>query len=400
MALVSVMVPIYNVAPYLEECIDSIIHQTYRNLQIILVDDGSEDEGGAIVDFYQKKDHRITAIHKKNGGLVSARKCGIQAARGEFVLCVDGDDSILPDFIQDMVEVMEAEQADIVTSGYRDDKGKHFDAIPTGIYQSPEQRRILYANMLATRDFYSFGILPFLWGKMFKREILKKVQMEVDDRISVGEDIACTYFALLQAEKIIITSICGYQYRNREGSMTARDIRIVDESLEHLIFRYQFLKKRFGTVKKDPDALLRQLNEYLYFTLLSKYPELLFSRDGEEYIPYGIRKGERVAIYGTGQFGKKIERLLSKNNFCQICCRTDGNALGRPDIRQSIDLIDGGYDKVIIAVLKKEIAHSIGQWLSVLPIPKEKIAGLRITPEVFNEAAKNLEQIMVGEEIF
>lgn len=393
--MVSVIVPIYNVAPYLRECIDSIINQTYQDMQIILVDDGSEDDGGAIADIYGKVDHRITVLHKKNGGLVSARKYGIQAAIGKYVLCVDGDDSILPNLVQDMVEVMEKEKADIVTSGYIDDKGKHFDVIPTGIYQSHESRKILYANMLATKDFYSFGILPFLWGKLFKREMLKKAQLDVDDRISVGEDVSCTYCALLQAKKIIITSICGYQYRNREGSMTARDISIVDEPLGHLAFRYQFLKEKFLAVSDYCDELIRQLNEYIYFTLLSKYPELLFSQGGEEYIPYGIKKGEKIVIYGTGQFGCKLERVLSKNCFCQISYRTDGSAFGKMDVRQSIDLIDGNYDKVIIAVLKKEIAYSIGQWLSVLPISKEKIARLKIAPEVFSWAANRLESVSI-----
>ena len=95
--LISVIVPVYNVESYLEKCIDSIIHQTYKNLEIILVDDGSTDNSGKICDVYKEKDSRIKVIHKQNRGLSSARNCGLEIAKGEYIGFVDGDDYIAED---------------------------------------------------------------------------------------------------------------------------------------------------------------------------------------------------------------------------------------------------------------------------------------------------------------
>ncbi len=134
--LVSVIVPIFNIEPYIEQCIKSICDQSYRNLEIILVDDGSVDRCGEIVDQYARKDERIISIHKKNGGLVSARKAGMKASTGKYVVYVDGDDWIEANYIEELLLVIERENADVVTSGYKNETGQAFDGIPTGIYDT------------------------------------------------------------------------------------------------------------------------------------------------------------------------------------------------------------------------------------------------------------------------
>ena len=118
MKKISVIVPIYNVAQYLKECIQSIVVQTYKNLEIILVNDGSTDDSGEICDLYAQNDERIIVIHKKNGGLVSARKAGLDVASGEYVGFVDGDDYIAPTFYEVLLNEIVQSNADFVHTGY------------------------------------------------------------------------------------------------------------------------------------------------------------------------------------------------------------------------------------------------------------------------------------------
>ena len=114
MNMLTLIIPIYNIEQYLSQCLDSIINQTYKNIQIILVDDGSTDSSGRICDEYADKDSRIIVIHKENGGLVSARKAGLREATGEYVVYVDGDDWIELNAIEHMVGTIERTKEDIV----------------------------------------------------------------------------------------------------------------------------------------------------------------------------------------------------------------------------------------------------------------------------------------------
>ena len=117
--LVSVIIPAYNIEDYIGRCLDSIISQTYKNLEIIVVDDGSRDYTGEILDNYAKKDRRIKVIHKENGGVSSARNKGIEAAEGDYIGFIDGDDLIEPGMYKTLVDLLEEENADIAHCGYQ-----------------------------------------------------------------------------------------------------------------------------------------------------------------------------------------------------------------------------------------------------------------------------------------
>ena len=117
--LVSVIIPAYNIEDYIGRCLDSIISQTYKNLEIIVVDDGSRDHTGEILDNYAKKDRRIKVIHKENGGVSSARNKGIEAAEGDYIGFIDGDDLIEPEMYKTLVDLLEEENADIAHCGYQ-----------------------------------------------------------------------------------------------------------------------------------------------------------------------------------------------------------------------------------------------------------------------------------------
>ena len=158
--LISIIVPIYNIDNYVEQCILSLINQTYRNIEIILVNDGSEDKSGIICEKYAKIDNRIKLINKKNEGLIKARKAGILAATGELISYVDGDDWVSSLMYEKLYRHYQVSSADVIIAGHVEAWSNSVDVqqnpIKCGIY-SGDDLRLLYSQMMCTGSFSNFG---------------------------------------------------------------------------------------------------------------------------------------------------------------------------------------------------------------------------------------------------
>ena len=234
MPLISVIVPVYQIDRYIGVCIESLMNQTYRNLEIILVDDGSKDRGAELCDLYAKKDNRIRVVHKENGGLVSARKAGLEISNGEFIGYVDGDDWVEPGFYEDLVNTIIEYDSDIAIAGMSRDlfsvSSKISSKIPAGNYEG-ERLNKLKENMMVYGRFSRIGITTYVWNKLYKRSLLLKYQMDVDNAISIGEDAAVTYPYLMACEKISIIDNYDYHYRQREDSMLKKQLHILRKLL-------------------------------------------------------------------------------------------------------------------------------------------------------------------------
>ena len=169
---VSVVVPVYNVQEYLEKCVDSILAQTYENMEIILVDDGSKDASGRICDTYAGKDNRIRVIHKENGGSNSARLAGARAATSDYICFVDSDDWIEPAMIGEMMEAAEREQADIVASGmYVDEPVRPWvwrNGIQQGVYKGKSLHRFYSKMIFSSED--THGIILGMVCKIYRTQ--------------------------------------------------------------------------------------------------------------------------------------------------------------------------------------------------------------------------------------
>lgn len=220
----SVIVPIYNVEPYIRKCIDSILSTPYKNMEIILVDDGSPDECPNICEEYQKKDTRIKVIHKQNGGLVSARKVGAKEAKGKYIVSVDGDDYLDPNFFPRLLDVINQYSPDIICFGSvhfnSKQERRHKIGLESGYYNKEDIRQYIFPILFENSKGKYFS--PTIWSKIIKRELYVKYQLLVDNRIKIGEDFACTRPCLYFADNMFILDEELYWYRLNENSMTKR----------------------------------------------------------------------------------------------------------------------------------------------------------------------------------
>lgn len=211
--LISVIVPVYKVEPYLRKCVDSIIAQTYTNLEIILVDDGSPDNCGKICDEYAEKDDRVRVVHKKNGGLSDARNAGLDIMHGEYVAFVDSDDWVLPNYVKDMYDNLVKYDADISVSGtvyvYENNKKNMILAVSNidGLYTQQEAVENL---------FYQKEIYPSAYSKLYKVKLFKNIRYP---KGKLNEDSAITYKIFCLCDKISHTRANNYYYLQRAGSI-------------------------------------------------------------------------------------------------------------------------------------------------------------------------------------
>lgn len=233
----SIIVPIYNVAEFLPKCIESILGQSFTEWELLLVDDGSTDESYQICEEFAQKDKRIKLFHKKNGGLISAKKEGLLHAKGEYVGFVDGDDWIE----ENMYELLHGNAADCHADIAIVDNVADFpmrsikikQGIAPGVYDKARLIQEVYPNLAFQGKLYSLGVSPSLCTKIFKKELITKYQFTVDERIKGGEDAACTYPCLLCADSMVYVGDCfPYHYRVHDKSMThKKNILDLDERI-------------------------------------------------------------------------------------------------------------------------------------------------------------------------
>lgn len=208
--LISVIVPIYNVEKYLNKCVDSLLNQTYKKLEIILVNDGSPDNCGKICDDYEKKDNRIKVIHKKNGGLSDARNVGLKNANGKYVCFIDSDDYVTEDYIEYLYNLVKTTKAEIGIVMEQ----KFFEQ--PRIYNKREKIK-LYTNkealeiMLYQKEFSNGAT-----SKIFLKKIVEDIDFPVNE---IYEDLGTVYKFFLKADRIAYSNLEKYYYLQRDNSI-------------------------------------------------------------------------------------------------------------------------------------------------------------------------------------
>ncbi len=286
----SVIVPIYNIEKYLNRCIDSVLSQTFADFELILVDDGSPDNCPEICDEYAQKDRRVKVVHKKNGGLVSARQAGISVSKGDYIFNLDGDDAITPDALMSAYQIILDTNADMVSFSYRiytDDKLCQVvdDLAEEGLYDKERLEKEIYPNLLSNKNMHN--LFYFLWGKAIKRELAVKYQMNLPTSIIMGEDACCTTPCYLDANLVYMSKKPIYLYTVRGDSITT-SFKIIQ--ISQIAQAVDYLKNL--DVKKPAyfDELLSRYSCFLCFAILAAAAEGGY---------FGEIKGIKQAVLGS-----------------------------------------------------------------------------------------------------
>lgn len=364
---ISVIIPAYNCENYIGKCLESVIHQTYDKLEIILVNDGSTDQTDRICKDYAAKDLRIRYIKQSNHGVAYTRKRAVQEAEGEYVGFVDADDYI----DENMYELLLANlgDADLVTSGFIYHDRKVYDALPEGLYHTEEQIKYLHENMLMFENLSENGITSNLVNKLFLMEKMKEVVGRATTDLFLGEDADVVYKYILACDSVFISGICAYHYECHDES-TIHSVN--HDYLRNLNSLYQSLETE---IKKSrySELVLPKLARWIWQNL-QYAPQFMGWDFALEVRPikylsayFNLLSGKKIVLYGAGVVGRDFYRLHQKTQDLKIVLWVDKNwkklhseGWDVHPIKQ-IDYIS--YDYILLAVKERENAEKIRKQL-------------------------------------
>lgn len=309
MKKISVIIPVYNMEKYLDKCVSSVLKQTYKNLEIILVDDGSKDSSPALCDEYAKKDERIKVIHKVNGGLSEARNFAIDIATGDYIGFVDSDDYVAEDMFESLYNLCEQYNADIsIESFYEIRKDKIVSCANSGKLQLLTREE---AQIELLRD---TNIQSYAWNKLYKRELF-----ETGIRYPVGktfEDIATTYLLFEKSNKIVRQEKPIYYYVRRDDSLTeARNYSNYKSYIEINMEKYLYLFEKYAGNKRvqDFNSYNFIINMIWLYSLIVTYNLEELEKDFNKIYPFFmslVEKSKEIIDEEMNIFNKTILNMI------------------------------------------------------------------------------------------
>lgn len=313
--LISIIIPVYNVEKYLSECLDSVITQTYENLEILLIDDGSTDGSGKICDEYAQKDARIKVIHKENGGVSSARNMGLDLAQGEYIAFIDSDDRVKREYIQKLYEKVKIENAEVCLCHFSHFVGGETKKIAEPL---PKHLNIDLDKKETLNFFYKYlscrGISGSPCRSLYKKEIVENYRFSCE--VVRAEDLLFNLEVLVNCKRIVSINEWLYEYRMNEDSQThsynydlLNNYLYVHKSIFNIFIRF-----------KDKKINNRLKIYFSLLCLLCYINELKGKRKckiGKEKFKKKINKIRTSELYQyfTFQNGIKIDRLKIKLEF-------------------------------------------------------------------------------------
>ncbi len=325
--IISIIVAVYNSEEYLRDCLYSIIDQTYRKLDIVIVDDGSEDKTPEICEDFARRDERISVIRSEHAGVLKARQMGLSRSVGKYVCVVDGDDWLEPDMIEKLYEGVLKNGAPVSMCAKIEENGYSRKIVrqgfKAGFYDRDSLEKKIYPFMISNGDFFSWGIFPSLWDKMIKRELIEAVINENTEMFPIGNDAVVTYPVLLEADSIEILDDCLYHYRQNSSSMVHNTGKS-DEFRRGFKRLYNSLNNCFSKYSLC-EELRKQWKEYLLFLMIPRSDDLMKKiYDRNELFPFhGVKKGYRVVVYGMGLYGQRVYRFLRDTGYCRVVAAVD-----------------------------------------------------------------------------
>lgn len=374
--MLSVIIPIYNTKKYLMQCVGSVLSQTYKDIEIILVDDGSTDGSGEECDKLSSIYPEVRAIHQENKGSIQARLLGTEKATGDYVTFVDSDDWIACNMYEEMLDKQNVE-ADIIVSGITRyfNQRMQYVALPIyeqDFYDKKEIKKAIFPTMIWSLSYNSCGLDPSLCTKIVKKELmLKYLRKAADLDIHYGDDAATIYPMMQEITSFSVVKKSFYFHRQRLNGELAPYIK---DSL--------FLEK----VYKFYDYMIRNMGhefapqiEMYYLNMLSlrkqKYTKLI-ERDCA-YYPFDVFAiDSKFIIYGAGDYGKEVYKLYKKTNYGKLVMWVDQNywSFNEEIVIESPEKIKSAvYDYIIIAVYSGLTAENIKKQLKQMQVAESKI---------------------------
>lgn len=305
--LISIIVPIYKVEKYLNKCIESILNQTYSNLEIILIDDGSPDKCGEICDFYKNKDSRIKVIHKKNEGVSKARNIGLDISKGKYIMFVDSDDYIDKNMIKELRKLITEQSADIAIGGVID-----VDENNNQINMSKKRTTFTFNQLEAIRELLDENYFNSVcWGKLYKANLWKNKRFCENSKI--GEDLEILYEVFEKIQKVVInTEKCYYYYTVRQNSVTHQEY---NEKWKKAIEICRNIKER--TEKKYPKIVDSAIKKYVNINI--KCIQLIAKNSTNKSEMEKLKKNIRPYFWKYLKNKKIIKKMKIKLIIIFVC---------------------------------------------------------------------------------
>ena len=308
---VSVIVPVYNVASYLPEALDSIVNQTYKDLEIIIVDDGSTDDSACICEKYASSDSRIKVIHQDNRGLSGARNTGLAHATGDLVSFIDSDDSLSPMFIESLVNAMESSSAPIAVCRFAviETSGRLSGVAASSVF--PNVAAGVYERTDAIKDLVEEKMCVNVCNKLFRRELWSDIRFPDGH---VYEDAVAEFKLFDKAERVVVLDEALYNYRRRPDSITASvSMKKIDDCLLAHNTVSEFIRNNWSSF--IPDSLYQKKNQGIVSFLILFYIKQIKSGAGDKALEKKLRE---LIINTKREVGMNTLAPKAKLYYCVI----------------------------------------------------------------------------------
>lgn len=255
--LITVIIPVYNAEKYIAECLESLINQTYKNLEIIVINDGSKDNSGTICDQYKEKDSRIQVIHKENGGVSLARNSGLEIAKGKYIAFVDGDDYLDKEYFEKMLKILKEKQVDIVLCGFNRVYDNNIEKVTKG------KSLIMNKEEFLTDILNVQGGAGIVHSKLWKKEVIQGTNF--DKNIKIGEDSYFCIQAVKNVNNVYVLDEALYNYRfNNESAVRKYKKDFPDLCLTSMKIAKKYIEKEYNNNKN----IIKKFNNYIAYHIL------------------------------------------------------------------------------------------------------------------------------------
>ena len=382
-ALISVIVLVYKVERYLEQCIQSIINQTYKNLEIIIVCKDSDDRCSEICNKYSYIDSRIRVIQQKDSGVDAARKLGIKHASGKYIGYVDGDDWIEPEMYQKLHEYATLYNVDVVESGVIDtwenaERRRSF-YFSEGCYKGKIFEETIESGLLYSGKFFEHGVSVYMWSKLFLKSSIEKYQMLTGILNENIDDIMVSLPCIAQTKSLYITH--DYYYHYRIHSSNGKCVVKCGSGIK-FIQSYSDIFKRFAGTQLCKKGDL-QIQSFMMYRLLLRAPEM-FDLPGDKFFlhPYGgIERKSRIILYGAGMCGCHLEQYIQGVRECDLICWVDKNyetIKGQRNICSPRKIKELEYDYIVISIMRASAVDEVKNYLAELCVEPEKVLWIEV----------------------